>query len=126
MKNCQEKCLISAKEIIRKRRENWFTLEEIKEDFKKNDVKSRQGRGGYKEPAIRSALKDSDHTLRGSDNKIFELAYKDGKKGYKIRLMYLDEKPARREINKKLEEIEKRLSGIEKGLKGLKNIKEER
>ena len=51
-KNCQEECLILAKEIIKKKNKNEFTFEEIKESFKKSELK-------YAPTTVRSALSGS-------------------------------------------------------------------
>ena len=98
-KNCQEDCLISAKKIIKKKNKNEFSFEEIKEDFKKRKLK-------YADATIKSALSNS----YPYPDDVFKSIYERGKiKGRKIRMAFLDDKHAKKEIEARLEEIEKRL-----------------
>jgi len=105
--NCQKDCLISAKEIIKKKIENKFTFKEIKEDFGKKGLK-------YADTTIRSALSNSYPYY----HLVFETIYEWRKiKGYKIRLASLDDKDAKEEIGRRLKETEKKLGEIERRLK---------
>jgi|LSQX01.3.fsa_nt_gb hypothetical protein len=121
-KKAQEQCLTSAKIIINEKRENWFTPEEIQEDFKRREVKAPYSGGSeYSIGEIRGHLK-GNYSRDGDIKDIFESIQKDGKEGYRIKMAeYLLLKVLN--IQKAVKDIEKNLQAVKKDLEGLKNIK---